>query len=150
MRKKIAVLLMERVSGLGYAYDAVEVTIGYFRNYLSPRGLARVATEELASRIEGLKAKHDEKKAGRKAEREEIAQRLADMTLSFSRKATKLGHTYGSVSANDIEKALAEKGIAEAKSLGEPIKEFGEREVKIDLGEGVEGIVRVNVEKPVN
>ena len=72
------------------------------------------------------------------------------MTLSFSRKATKLGHTYGSVSANDIEKALAEKGIAEAKSLGEPIKEFGEREVKIDLGEGVEGIVRVNVEKPVN
>ena len=38
MRKKIAVLLMERVSGLGDAYDAVEVTIGYFRNYLSPRG----------------------------------------------------------------------------------------------------------------
>ncbi len=150
MRKKIAVLLMERIPGLGDAYDAVEVTTGYFRNFLSPRGLARVATEELASRIEGLKAKRDEERVGKKAEREEIARRLAGMTLSFSRKATKLGHTYGSVSANDIEKALAEKGVSEAKSLGEPIKEFGEREVKIDLGEGVEGTVRVNVEKPVS
>ena len=61
-------ILRSDVSGVGNKGDVVEVTNGYGRNYLLPRGLAFVATDGAESQAAGMRRSRDVKDAARDAE----------------------------------------------------------------------------------
>jgi len=148
MKKKARVLLLEDVRGLGRKYEIAVVSLGYLRNYLAPCGLAEYATDEVLIRTEGLRKKAEEERQARIAENKKKAEELKGITLVFERKPTKSGKLYGSISSDDIRKAIGEKGIEGASvKLEKPLKEFGEHTVKVSFGDGVSASVKISIKE---
>jgi large subunit ribosomal protein L9 len=141
------VILRTDVPKLGKAGDIVKVKDGFARNYLLPKGLAIPANQKTIKALENqrkiilAKAERERKKA------QSLAEKLTGLTLTFYRKVIEGERIYGSISAQDIVKALEEKVLNLERRfvlLDEPIKQLGTYEIPIRLGPGVE--VRISVE----
>jgi len=142
------VILREDVANLGTVGDIVKVKPGYARNYLLPRNLAVIADRsnlgvlEHQKRVVGAKRDRDRKQA------ESLAQRLTSMRVTIKARAGEEGKLFGSVTNQDIEKALADQGFTVERRrirLDEPIKTLGEHLVPVHLSTGVNAHVTVVV-----
>ncbi len=143
------VILREDVPNLGTVGDIVKVKPGYARNYLLPRALAVVADRgnvrvlEHQKRVVAVKRDRDRKQA------ESLAQRLSSMRVTIKARAGEEGKLFGSVTNQDIEKALADQGFTVERRrirVEEPIKSIGEHVVPVHLSTGVNSQVTVIVE----
>ena len=137
------------VRGQGQKGEMKEVSDGYARNYLMPRGLASPAT---ADAVNALKLKEKAKAAQmakEKAAAEENAKRLSGVVVQISARAGQGGRLFGAVTSQEIAEALREQhGIEIEKNRivqPEPIKQFGSYEVKAKLGSEVSGTINVLV-----
>lgn len=137
------------VRGQGKKGEMKEVSDGYARNYLLPRGLASPAT---ADAVNALKLKEKAKAAQmakEKAAAEENAKRLSGVVVQISAHAGQGGRLFGAVTSQEIAEALREQhGIEIEKNKivqAEPIKQFGSYEVKAKLGYEVSGTINVLV-----
>ena len=137
------------VKGQGKKGEMKEVSIGYARNYLIPRGLASEATTD---NINALKLKEKAKAAQmarEKAEAEENAKKLDGIQVIIRAKAGGSGKLFGAVTSQEISDALKEQhGIDIEKNKivqADPIKTFGSYQVKAKLGYEVNGTINVLV-----
>ena len=137
------------VRGQGKKGEMKEVSDGYARNYLMPRGLASPAT---ADAVNALKLKEKAKAAQmakEKAAAEENAKRLSGVVVQISARAGQGGRLVGAVTSQEIAEARREQhGIEIEKNKivqAEPIKQFGSYEVKAKLGYEVSGTINVLV-----
>lgn len=137
------------VRGQGKKGELKEVSDGYARNYLLPRGLAAEAT---ADNINTLKLKEKARKAQmekEKAEAEENAKKLSGVQVTIRAKAGKNGKLFGAVTSQEISDALkAQFGLDIEKNKivqAEPIKSYGSYSVKAKLGYEISGTVYVLV-----
>ena len=137
------------VKGQGNKGEMKEVSIGYARNYLIPRGLAAEATTD---NINALKLKEKAKAAQiarEKALAEENAKKLAGVQVIIRAKAGSAGKLFGAVTSQEISDALKAQfdiDIEKNKIVqAEPIKTFGSYSVKAKLGYEVSGTVNVLV-----
>lgn len=147
------VILRENVDKLGRAGEIVSVKDGFARNYLIPRGLAYPATEANRRRFEAEAQKQASRRAEARANAEELARRLGEVSLTFAMKTGEGDRLFGSVTAADIAEKLAELGYQIDKrrvELEEPIKLVGIYKVPIKLDAGVQAEVRVWVVKEGN
>jgi large subunit ribosomal protein L9 len=141
------VILLQDIKGLGKKNDVKDVSLGYARNFLLPRNLAEVATGVALSRLMEARTQSEEEKKKLIAVLEGRKEKIKGMTFEFKVKVGKEGGVFSSVSARDIEGALAEKGIPNATvELKKPLKELGEHSIGINLGEGVHTQVMVLLE----
>ncbi len=142
------VILREDIAKLGRMGDIVEVADGYGRNYLLPRKLAVLATEKSVRALEHERRAIESKvKKLEKAARAQAAA-LDGLVLTFVRAAGEEGKLFGSVTAMDIEEALAAKGHQVERrriELAHPIKELGTHDVPIRLLRDVTATVKVEV-----
>ncbi len=144
------VILRQTVPELGRAGQLVQVKPGYARNYLIPHGLAYRATEANRRRAAAEAVRHQGRLAAEQGDAEALAQRLAEMSLTFTAKAGEGDKLFGSITAADISGQLAEQGVKVDKriiELHEPIKMIGVYKVPIRLHPDVRGEVRVWVVK---
>lgn len=137
------------VKGQGKKGEMKEVSDGYARNYLLPRKLASEAT---ADNINTMKLKEKAKAAQiakEKAEAQENAKRLSEVTVTIRAKAGGAGKLFGSVTSQEISDALREQhGINIEKNKivqSEPIKTFGSYTVKAKLGYEISANISVLV-----
>ncbi|MBQ2960615.1 MAG: 50S ribosomal protein L9 [Oscillospiraceae bacterium] len=137
------------VRGQGKKGELKEVSDGYARNYLLPRGLAAEAT---ADNINTMKLKEKAKAAKLAAEKalaEENAKKLSGVQVTIRAKAGKNGKLFGAVTSQEISDALKEQfGIDIEKNKivqNDPIKNFGSYSVKAKLGFEISGTVNVLV-----
>ena len=137
----IEVMLMDNVKKLGKSGEIVKVAPGYFRNYLGPKGLASEVTEAAKRRLKKLEAERAARAAELKKEALEIARKLDKLELTVSAATTDGKKLYGAVSVTDLLAAIeAQRGVKIERgqfSLEESLREVGEYEAKIDLGQGV-------------
>jgi len=146
------VVLLENVENLGQAGDVVEVKSGFGRNYLLPRRMAEVLTENAQAEIEEIK-----RVALRKAERDLVtakglASKLEGAIPKLEGKVGARGaKLYGSITTQAIAKALGmhlETEIDKRKvRLPEPIKTLGLHKYVIKLHPEVEVEGQVEVVK---
>src|SRR2546422_992836 len=144
------VILREDVQHLGAAGEVVKVKDGYARNYLLPKGLAYPATEANKKKITYEAQRIANQRAAEKTAAEAESLRLADVHLTFPVKVGEEDKLYGSVTAGDIQRQLAELGIHVDKrkvDLHEPIRELGEFSVGIKVHPEVRPEVRITVVK---
>ena len=142
------VILKEEVPKLGSIGDVVKVKPGFARNYLLPRGLAEVADRRNLRVLE-----HNKRLAAGKREREHhkadgLAKQLSSVTLTISARAGEEGKLFGSVTNQDIERGLQEKGFSIDRRrirLEEPIKSLGQHMVPVHLPLGIEAKLTVVV-----
>ena len=140
------IILTKNIQGLGAEGDKVSVAPGYARNYLLPRGLARLATEASVRHIDALKKKRTERETAEKGGAEELAARIATLTCAITVKTGQQDKMFGSVTAGDIHDYLVKEGIqADRKqvALEKPIHQVGEHHVTINLLHGVTAQLKV-------
>ena len=144
------VILREEVAKLGNAGDVVEVKPGYARNFLLPRGLAVRADERNIKAFEHTKRKMAERRALLEAEAKKSGKRVAQVGRVVVNRACAVdGKLYGSVTPKDIAAAFAERGVEIDRKkivLSEPLKQLGDFDVDVNLGQGVVETVKVSVE----
>lgn len=115
-----------------------EVSDGYGRNYLIPKGLAVLATEaELEKNVENKK-KEGENEERKKNELKLTAEKLGGKLITVSKKTGEDGKLFGSVTTKEISEAInSQLGFRINKHniiLKAPIKTVGEYKIIIDLG----------------
>ena len=144
------IILQEDVEKLGTRGELVEVAKGYARNYLLPRKLGLEATPGNMKRLEKMRAAFALKEATEKEEAQKIAEQLAAVAITQTRKAGENDQLFGSVTSADIAEALAAKGFPVDKRkivLDNPIKTVGEYEIPVKLHREVIVNVKLTVER---
>ena len=144
------VILFETIESLGRPGDIVEVKAGYFRNYLSPRGLCQLATPGNLKKL-SAKRKHLEAQAANQMDEAKTrAESLEGTEIEFTMRSDEKDHLYGSIGVADIDKKLAEADIDVARRdilLPNPIKTLGVHEVDIRLHPSVSVQVKITIVK---
>src|SRR5688500_5947636 len=144
------VILRENIENLGRIGDVVRVSAGYARNFLIPRNLVVLADEQKVKEIEHHKRVLDKKRAASKAIAEELAKKLSDQQITFTRKVGKGDKLFGSVTTADIAGELEKAGFTVDKSqvvLEENLKTIGVHPVTIKVQPEVTATVKVWVAK---
>ena len=144
------VILRQAVEKLGHPGDVVDVSAGYARNYLLPRGVAYVATPGNKRRIEQERQRLEAAEETRRNSARDLAERLEQVSLTFSARVGEEGKLFGSVTAGDIAQQLATQGFTVEKrqiDLHEPIKALGVYRVPVRLHADVKPEIRVWVIK---
>lgn len=143
------VILIQDVRGQGKKGELLDVSDGYARNYLLPRNLAMKATTD---NLNALKLKEKAKAAQIEKEKimaKETAEKLSGVIVTLKAKAGAAGKLYGAVTNMEISQALSEQhGIEIEKNkivMADPIKTFGNYEVKCKLGHEITGTINLLV-----
>jgi large subunit ribosomal protein L9 len=143
------VILKKNVDKLGYANEVVTVKPGYGRNFLIPQGYAVLATASAKKAHEEIMRQKSHKESKMLAEAQEVAAKLADVTLSIPTKAGENGKIFGSVNTVQLAEALRALGFdIDRKSLkikDEPIRDLGSFEAEANLFKGVKQSFKFDV-----
>jgi large subunit ribosomal protein L9 len=143
------VILQKDVKGLGKAGDIANVSDGYARNYLIPRGLVVEASSGNLNTIKQQKQAEEKRKAEEFEKAEKLKERLEKLTVILKAKSGEGGRLFGSITNKEIADALNEQHkitLDKRKiSLPEPIKDLGETVVEVKVSPGVAGTLKVKV-----
>ena len=143
------VILQQDVKGQGKKGQMIEVSEGYARNFLLPKKLAIPATTDAINTMNLKEKARKAEEARLKAEAEETAKKLKDLTVKLTAKAGNGGRLFGAVTTKEISDGLKKQfsiDIPKQKLvLEEPIKAFGTYQVKAKLGFEITGTVSVTV-----
>lgn len=148
------VILLQNIKGFGQIGDIKNVHDGYGRNFLIPKNLARVADANSVKLSEALKQKAH---IVLKEEREKakiIAERLKDAVIEISRKASKTGTLFASVTKKDIIKELDQKfavklgeSAINLKEHDEHIKHVGEHLIDLELAPDIKTELKIIIKE---
>ena len=129
------IILKEDVINLGYKNDIVKVKDGYGRNFLIPTGKAVIATTSAKKALAEELKQRAHKLAKIKADAEELAQKLAPVSLTIATKVSATGAIYGSVGSIQIAEELAKLGFEIDRKIivVEAAKEVGNYTATIKL-----------------
>lgn len=143
------VIFNQDVKGKAKKGEMKEVSDGYARNYLIPRG---IATEATTDNINAMKLQEKARKAQmerEKAEAKAIADKLSSVQVTIRAKGSSSGKLFGAVTSQEISDCLkAQHGIEIEKNKivqPEPIKSYGTYSVKAKLGYEISGEISVLV-----
>lgn len=145
------VILLKDVDNVGRSGDVKDVSGGFFRNFLLPRRLAKIATPAALKEAAALDERRKKEDETRQVRLQALIGVLAKEKLVFEESVTAEGQLYGSISAADIAARLHDKGFEnvgeEHIMLTTPLKTLGEHIVPLRLGDGIEGNLAVLIEK---
>lgn len=129
------IILKEDVAGLGYKDDIVTVKDGYGRNFLIPTRKAVIASESAKKELAEVLRQRAHKLAKIKADAEELAAKLKDVTLTIGAKTSSTGTIFGSVTNIQIADALAKAGYTVDRKIIyiKNVKEVGHYTATIKL-----------------
>ena len=144
----IEVILKDHVEHLGRRGEIVKVASGYARNYLLPRKLALVVTDENKRQIERERVKAEAREAEEVAEARALASRLEGTDIAIARRVGENDTLFGSVTAADIAEALAARDITIDRrkiQLGDPLKTVGEHAVPVKIHREVTADLKIKI-----
>ncbi len=143
------VILQKDIKGQGKKGELKEVSDGYGRNYLIPRGLAVEATPNNLNTMRLQDKAKQAQIAREKALAQEYAEKLGSVIVRVKAKGGEGGRLFGSVTSKEISEALMEQhGMKIEKNQivqTEPIKQFGSYQIKCKLGHEISGVINVMV-----
>ncbi len=143
------VVLRADVDRLGKRGDLIDVSDGYARNYLVPKGLALTATPGIEGQADAMRRARDVRDAQHRSSAEEIATKLVPTVITVSARAGAEGRLFGSITAADIVEAIADQAGLDLDrrrlELAEPLKALGTHVVSAKLHADVEFPITVEV-----
>jgi large subunit ribosomal protein L9 len=145
----VRVVLRDDVENVGRKGDLIEVTDGFARNYLVPRGLAMKATKGVVQQADAMRRNREAREAREREAAETLSAQLTGRRVEVRARAGEGGRLFGSVTAADIVEAVrAQTGVEIDRrdtQLSEPLKELGPAEVRVKLHADVEVTLAVDV-----
>lgn len=144
------VILKQDVKNLGAKESMVNVSDGYARNFLIPKGLA---VEVNSTNINIMNTKTEAVKLKKKKELEHaqnLAEKINETTVTLTTKSGENGKLFGSITSKDIAEQLKTKYDLDVDKkkiiLEETIKHIGEFEVEVKLYHSVTAKLKVVIE----
>jgi len=143
------VILLDDVIGTGKKGDVKNVSDGYARNFLLPKGLAKTASADAVAFVQSEEKKRVKEAKSELLDAQRLASQLDGAEVEITAKVSNGGTLYAAVSAQKIADALKQQLKLHvhpaAIKLRTPIKEIGEHTVSVDPGHGLEAELRVIV-----
>ncbi len=130
------VLLVKDVYKLGRAGDVKKVADGYGRNFLLTHGLAVLATPGAMKTASKIRSEGEVRRTALNSELKDLSDHVNGITLTFAAKAGETGKLYGSITTQDVAKAIQEQTRYEVKRQQidmQPIREVGEFKAHVRL-----------------
>ena len=145
------VILRQNVQNLGLKGDIIEVALGYTRNYLLPKGLVELVTQETLKKAQAIKTTRTKQEEEEKKKAQNLAKKLEKITITIPAKVGEKGKLFGSITSEEIAKNLKNQTKIEVNKkailLEEPIKKVGKHDVKVKLFKDVEVVLKVKIEE---
>jgi len=145
----VRVVLRDDVENIGRKGDLIEVTDGFARNYLVPRGLAMKATKGVVQQADAMRRNREARDARDRDAAQALADQLSGRRIELRARAGEGGRLFGSVTSADVADAVrAQTGVEldrRKTQLAEPLKELGAVEVPVKLHSDVEVTLTVDV-----
>ncbi len=148
--KKVKVLLLKDVNNLGKKGEIVDVSDGYARNYLFPKGLAQEVNEGMLEhlKLQEISQKKKEEKLLEKFRKEK--EYIEKEVFVIKAKVGERGKLFGSITSKDIAEIISKKLKIEIDkrqvNLDEPIKSLGEYNIEVKLHPQVVANAKVLIE----
>ncbi|MEM7331160.1 MAG: 50S ribosomal protein L9 [Chloroflexota bacterium] len=142
------VLLKEDVDNLGYAGEVHNVSAGFGRNFLIPKGFAVVASDGVMKQAEVWRRKAEARREQIRSEHEALAARITGLVLSFEARAGDNGRLFGSITTSQIADEMNESlgtDIDRRKVGIEPLRQLGEHKVVVRLSGEFQPEMTVNI-----
>lgn len=142
------VILQKDVLNLGDAGEVKEVADGYARNFLIPKKFAIRASAGSTKMALHQKRLAELKKEKRAKSMKQVADSLNGQSIEVKVKQGENDKIFGSVTSQDVQQALANKGFEIDKrkiDLEQPIKSLGEFKIRLKLAEGIQAEVNLAV-----
>jgi large subunit ribosomal protein L9 len=145
------VVFIEDVSAKEKKGDIKEVSAGYARNYLLPRGLALPATSGAVKAAEKISQERERKRVRLHDEYVELAGQIEGKELRFKGKASSKGTLHGSITSADIADRLSNLinvDIDKKKiDLKSSLHNIGEYEVDVVFSKDATAKIMVIIER---
>jgi large subunit ribosomal protein L9 len=143
------VILNQDVKGQGKKGQLVEVSDGYARNFLLPRGLAKEATKENIFIMKGQAESAEHHRQAELAEAQETAKRMSELTVNLTAKAGSNGKLFGSITSKDVAEALTMQHHIKLDKkkfvMPDGIKTLGITQIDVKVHPGVTAKLSVQV-----
>lgn len=143
------VILTQDVKGQGKKDQMVNVSDGYARNFLFPKGLAIPADAKSINEMKNKEAAAQHKIEMEKQAARDLAAKLSAVSVKLKADAGTDGRLYGSVTSKDIAEALEKQHqiVVDKRKivLSDPIKAFGTYILDVKLYPEIAGKINVVV-----
>lgn len=142
------VIFCEDIHKVGVAGETKNVSDGFARNFLLPRGLAYPATPANVKKWESEKHLREIKILKHLESAKTLASQLEQVSLSIPARAGREGQLFGSITTAILAQALLEKGFSVDRktiTMPTPIKTLGSHKVSIRLHSQIEACLKVEV-----
>jgi large subunit ribosomal protein L9 len=144
------VIFLEDVSEGERAGEVKEVSKGYAKNLLFPRGLAMVATPAVVKRVESRLRKEMQQETLDRDKLAELAKQIDGREIHLQARIGAGDRLFGSITAADIAEELSRvAGFSIDKrkiDIDKPLRQAGSYEVAIKLARDLEPQIRVLIE----
>lgn len=145
------VVFLEDVSAKEKKGDIKEVSDGYARHYLLPRGLAIPATEGAVKSAQKLADERERKRKRQHDEYVELARQIEGKELRFTGRSNAKGILHGSITAADIAAKLSDAVNVEIDkkkiALKGSLHKVGSHEVEVVLARDAAAKINVIIEE---
>lgn len=143
------VVLLKDVKGQGKKDDIINVSDGYARNFLLPKGLAAEVSGSVLNDIKNREAAKAHRIEVERDAAMQLAEKLSGISVKLTVKSGAGGKLYGSVTAKDIGEALQKQHGIEVDrrkiALDEPIRQYGTYSLNVKLYTDVAGKINLVV-----
>lgn len=140
------VILLQDIKSFGKKYDIKNVSDGYARNFLIPRGLAKISTETAVKEIKKQKEELSNRQDKLKSAVEKTAEKLSGKEFHFYPEVGEKHEVFSAIGKKDVKKAIEDfltfipvdfrKEIFNKIKINLPrsIKTLGNHQVEIEIG----------------
>ena len=139
------VIFIKELKGQGKVGDEKNISDGYAKNFLIPRGYAIEATSANLNDLKGKKQSEAYKKEQDIKHAEQLKKQLDELTVVLSAKSGENGKLFGSITSKDIAEPLKKQQNKKKFVLPDGIKEVGKFTVDVKLYPSISGKVHVCV-----
>ena len=142
------VILMADVKGQGKKGDLINASDGYAKNFLLPKGLAKIADKTAINELEGKKSAAAYHKNQEELRAKELAEKLEGKKVTFKAKSGENGKLFGSITAQDVAneiKMQLHREVDKKKIQLDSIKTLGTTDAIVKIYPSISAKVKVEV-----
>ncbi len=144
------VVLRADIDKVGKRGDIVDVSDGYARNFLIPRGQAFKASKNVTAQATAMRSARDRADAKNREAAEGVAKNIVSKTVTIRARASAEGKLFGSVTNADIVTALKEQTGIELDrkqiEVQEHLRQVGTHAVPVKLHSEVHVALNVDIQ----
>lgn len=142
------VILLKDIKGTGKKGDILNASDGHARNYLLPRGLAKLATDSSVKELKHQKDSADKRLQEEIDEAQALADKISEIEIKIVSKAGNGGKLFGSITNKDIAELLEKEHdikVDKKKIAMDTIKVLGSVYAEVKVYKGIIGKMKVMV-----